>query len=118
MEKEESRSLAAIAVNALEEKLAKDIKVIEIDEISPLADYFVIATGRNANQTDAMVEAVEEAAQKSGFALDHIEGHKKGNWTLMDFKGVVVHIFDEEARAFYDLDRIWKDGKLIDPESL
>lgn len=118
MEKAESRQLAAIAVHALEDKLAKDIKVIEIDEISPLADYFVIATGQNANQTDAMVEAVEEESQKAGFIADHIEGHKKGNWTLIDFKGVVVHIFDEEARGFYDLDRIWKDGKQIDPEGL
>ncbi len=118
MEKEESRKLAAIAVKALEDKLGKDIKVIEIDEISPLADYFVIATGRNANQTDAMVEAVEEAAEKAGFVPDHIEGHKNGNWTLIDFKGVVVHVFDEEARGFYDLDRIWKDGKQIEADAL
>lgn len=118
MEKEESRKLAAIAVNALEDKLGRDIKVIEIDEISPLADYFVIATGRNVNQTDAMVEAVEEAAHKAGFEPDHVEGHKNGNWTLIDFKGVVVHIFDEEARGFYDLDRIWKDGKQIEPDTL
>ena len=118
MEKEESRKLAAIAVGALEDKLGRDIKVIEIDEISPLADYFVIATGRKVNQTDAMVEAVEEAAEKAGFSPDHIEGHKNGNCTLDDFQGVVVHVFDEEARGFYDLDRIWKDGKQIEPDEL
>ena len=113
MEKEESRKLAGIAVRALEDKLASDIKVIEIDAISPLADYFVIATGRNVNQTDAMVDGVEEAATKAGFEPDHIEGHHNANWTLLDYKGVIVHIFDEESRGFYDLDRLWKDGTEI-----
>ncbi len=118
MEKEESRRLAGIAVRALEDKLATDINVIEIDAISPLADYFVIATGRNVNQTDAMVDGVEEAAAKAGFEPDHIEGHRNANWTLLDYKGVIIHIFDEEARSFYDLDRLWKDGTVIDPDSL
>ena len=108
MEKEESRKLAGIAVRALEDKLASDIKVIEIDAISPLADY----------QTDAMVDGVEEAATKAGFEPDHIEGHHNANWTLLDYKGVIVHIFDEESRGFYDLDRLWKDGTEIDPNTL
>ena len=118
MELKESRRLAAIAVKAREDKLATDISVIEIDQISPLGDYFVIATGRNYNQTDAMVDAVEEAGTKAGFEPDHVEGHKNGNWTLLDYKGVVIHIFDEEARSFYDLDRIWKDGTPVDIEEL
>ena len=118
MELKESRRLAAIAVKALEDKLATDISVIEIDKISPLGDYFVIATGRNYNQTDAMVDAVEEAGTKAGFEPDHVEGHKNGNWTLLDYKGVVIHIFDEEARSFYDLDRIWKDGTPVDIEEV
>ena len=118
MELKESRRLAAIAVKALEDKLATDISVIEIDQISPLGDYFVIATGRNYNQTDAMVDAVEEAGTKAGFEPAHVEGHKNGNWTLLDYKGVVIHIFDEEARSFYDLDRIWKDGTPVDIEEL
>ncbi len=118
MTKEESKELAAVAVKALEEKKAESIEVIEIDEISPLADYFVIASGTNVNQTDAMVEAVEEKAALAGFAPDHVEGHRNANWTLIDFKGVVVHIFDEEAKAFYDLARIWKDGRQIDPQTM
>ena len=118
MEKEESRRLAAIAVKALDDKKGEDIKVIEIDEISPLADYFVLATGNNTSQTDAMVEAVQEAAEKAGFKVDHVEGHRNANWTLIDMTGVIVHVFDDEARGFYDLDRIWKDGKQIDIASL
>lgn len=117
MEKSESRELVGIVVEALEEKKAGHIEVIEIDEISPLADYFIISDGTNTSQTDAMVQAVEEKAAKAGFLPDHVEGHRNANWTLIDFKGVVVHIFDEEAREFYDLARLWKDGKQLDPHS-
>jgi len=118
MKKEESRKLAGIAVRALKDKLAENVRVLEIDEISPLGDYFVLASGRNANQMEAMRDSVEENAQKEGFLPDHIEGHRNANWTLMDYKGVIVHIFDEEARAFYDLDRTWQDGKEVDPDTL
>jgi ribosome-associated protein len=118
MLKEESRHLTEIIVKALEDKKAENIEVIEIDGISPLADYFVIANGSNPSQTEAMSEAVEECAERSGFFADHVEGHRNANWTLIDFKGVVVHIFDEEARQFYDLARIWKDGNHLDPHTL
>jgi len=118
MEKAESRQLAAIVAKALADKKGENIKVVEIDGISPLADYFVIGTGRNLNQTDAMSDAVQEEAHKAGFDPDHVEGHRGANWTLIDFKGVVVHIFDEEARGFYDLDRIWKDGHVLTEEEL
>lgn len=115
---EESRNLVEITVAALEEKKAENIEVIRIDDISPLADYFVIANGTNVNQTEAMVDAVEEAAGKAGFTPDHVEGHRNATWTLIDYKGVVIHIFDEEARKFYDLARIWQDGKQLDPHTL
>ena len=118
MTKEESRTLASIAVAALEDRKAVSVEVIEIDEISPLADYFVIASGTNVNQTEAMVQAVEEKAALAGFVPDHVEGHHNANWTLIDFKGVVVHVFDDEAKAFYDLARIWQDGKKIDPATM
>ncbi len=113
MERKESKALAAIAVRALDEKKATNIEIIDIDGISPLADFFVIASGSNFSQLDAMVDGVQEKATLAGFEPDHIEGHRNANWTLLDYKGVVVHIFDEEAREFYDLDRIWKDGKKV-----
>ena len=118
MTKEESRTLASVAVRALEEKKALSVEVIEIDGISPLADYFVIASGSNLNQTEAMVDAVEEQAALAGFTPDHVEGHKNANWTLIDFRGVVVHVFDDEAKAFYDLARLWQDGRQLDPATL
>ncbi len=118
MLKEESRKLVQIITKALEDKKAEKIEVIEIDQISPLADYFVIANGTNSSQTEAMVEAVQESAEKNGFPADHVEGHRNTTWTLIDFKGVVVHIFDEESREFYDLARIWKDGSHLDPHTM
>ena len=80
MEKEESRRLAGVVVNALLDKLAENVRVVEIDEISPLADYFVMASGRNLNHTDALRDSVEENASKAGFEPDHIEGHRNANW--------------------------------------
>ncbi len=113
MEKQESRELAAIAVRALDEKKATNIEVIDIEGVSSLADYFVIASGSNFSQLDAMVEGVQEKAALAGFEPDHVEGHRNANWTLIDYKGVVVHVFDEEAREFYALDKNWKDGKRV-----
>ncbi|MDO4614058.1 MAG: ribosome silencing factor [Lachnospiraceae bacterium] len=116
MTKEESRALTDIVVKALNEKQAQDVKVIEISEISPLGDYFVIANGSNANQIQALVENVEEKGEKAGFQIDHVEGHRNANWTLIDFKGVIVHVFDEEAREHYDLERLWRDGSDVSAE--
>ena len=118
MTKEESAKACGIIVNALNEKKALDIKVIAIDEISPLADYFVLASGANDNQLQAMVEAVDEKMTKAGFPVSHVEGFRRGGWTLLDYSDVVVHIFDLDSRNFYDLERIWKDGTEVDISSL
>lgn len=118
MTKQESLELVRVACEALRDTKAETLDVIEIDEVSSVADYFVIASGTNVRQMEAMVDAVEEKCMKAGFTLDHIEGHRNTNWTLMDYLGVVIHVFDEEARGFYDLARMWKDGKTLDPDTL
>lgn len=100
-------------VAALEDKKGEDIQLIDISEISPIADKFIIASGTNRNQVQAMADAVEENMHKAGFSLKQTEGYDSANWILMDFVDVVVHIFDKESRSFYDLERIWKDGKII-----
>ena len=100
-------------VAALEDKKGEDIQLIDISEISPIADKFIIASGTNRNQVQAMADAVEENMHKNGFHLKQIEGYDGANWILMDFVDVVVHIFDKESRSFYDLERIWKDGKIM-----
>lgn len=102
------------AVNALEDKKAEDITVIDISEVSSIADYFIIANGSNANQLAAMQDAVDEAFYKAGLHAKQIEGNRNSTWILIDYNDVIVHLFDKEDRLFYDLERIWKDGKVID----
>ena len=102
------------AVSGLEDKKGEDIKVIDISDVSPISDYFVLATGSNRNQVQAMADSVVEKMHKAGFSLKQIEGYDSANWILMDFVDIVVHVFDRENRNFYDLERIWKDGKLVE----
>ena len=102
----------------MEEKKAQDVKIIDIEHISTLADYFVIASGTNRNQVQAMADNVEEMLGKAGFEPKQIEGYQNANWILMDYGDVVLHLFDEENRLFYDLERIWRDGKLIGKEEI
>lgn len=114
----EQRKMAKIAYDALDEKKGYDIKVIDISEITMIADYFLIASGDNGNQIQALINNVEEQMHKAGYAAKRIEGNKNSTWVLMDFGDIIVHIFDKEDRLFYDLERIWADGKLIEGESL
>ena len=92
--------------------------VHDISNISVLADYFVIANGSNINQVQAMVDSVEDELGKHGFDAKQKEGHGLGNWVLLDFGRIVVHVFDRENRHFYDLERIWRDGKYVDVEQI
>lgn len=113
-----SREMARLACQALEEKKAEDVRVIDISEISVIADYFVIASANNTNQMQAFTEAVDEALYKAGYTECSKEGNQKSSWILMDYKDIIVHLFSKEDRLFYDLERIWKDGKSIAPDEL
>jgi len=110
---EQSRNMARIACKALADKKGEDIRVIDISGISVLADYFIIANGSNDSQIRAMVDAVEEAFEKEGIRIRQREGYGLGSWVLLDFQDIIVHVFDKENRLFYDLERIWSDGKEI-----
>ena len=105
-------------VEALEDKKAEDITVLDIGEVSSIADYFIIASGSNRNQVQAMADEVEERLYKAGYEQKQIEGYQTANWILMDYQDIIVHIFDEENRLFYDLERIWRDGKVVSEEEL
>ena len=118
MEKNKSKEMAKLAIQALEDKKAEDIKVIDISEVSVIADYFIIANGTNRSQIQAMSDNVEEILGRAGYPLKQIEGYQNANWVLLDFNDVIIHIFDKENRLFYDLERIWRDGKLIETDSL
>ncbi len=113
-----SNEIARLAVAALEDKKAEDIRIIDIREVSVIADYFIIANGTNRNQIQTLSDHVEETLGKAGVALKQVEGYDHANWVLLDFRDVVIHIFDKENRLFYDLERIWRDGKIIEAESL
>ena len=110
----ESKKMALLAVEALEDKKAEDITIIDISEVSVLADYFIIADGNNKNQVQAMVDNVQEELFKAGYEMKQMEGYREGNWILLDFGDIIIHIFDKENRLFYDLERIWSDGRKID----
>lgn len=113
-----SREIAAIACKALDEKKAENVKVIEISNISSVADYFIIANGTNTPHVDALVDNVSEELSKAGYKTERVEGKTGSGWILMDYNDVVIHIFSKEDRLFYDLERIWRDGKPVDVTDL
>ena len=108
-----SKEMTKLVITALEDKKAEDIHVIDISEVSVLADYFIIADGNNRNQVQAMIDNVEETLGKAGYTPKQIEGYQNANWVLMDYSDIIVHVFDKENRLFYDLERIWRDGKTV-----
>ena len=113
----ESKEMVRLACEAMEYKKAQDIKIIDIEKVSTLADYFIIASGTNRNQVQAMADSVSETLGRAGVEPKQMEGYQTANWILLDYRDVVVHIFDEENRLFYDLERIWRDGVLVDRET-
>jgi ribosome-associated protein len=98
----------------LDGKLAEDISLLNIQELSPIADYFMIVSGKNDRQLQGMKDAIEEFMYKEGVDEINVEGSQKSEWLLLDFGEVVFHLFNEEVREFYDLDHIWKDAKKIE----
>ena len=114
----ESREMAKLAIRALEDKKGEEIKVIDISKVSVLADYFIIASGSNRSQVQALSDNVAEVLGRAGVDAKQVEGYETANWILLDFNDVIVHVFDQENRLFYDLERIWRDGKTISMEEL
>ena len=110
------KEMAKIACKAIDDKKGQDIKVIDIHNVSVIADYFVIASGTNSNQVQAIVDNVEEQLGRAGYEPKQVEGTRGSNWILMDYGDLIIHVFDEENRLFYDLERIWRDGKEVDAE--
>ena len=109
------KELAILAAKALDEKKGKEISAIEITDITTLADYFVIATGNSNTQINALCGAVEKAMkEQAGEDPLRREGYRDGTWVLLDYGCICVHVFSAEARSFYDLERLWADGKPLD----
>lgn len=115
---ERSKLIVKKAYEALNDKKGEDIKIIEIGKLSTVADYFIIANGSNAPHVESLVDNVEEELLKEKIHAERIEGVKSSGWILMDYNDVVVHVFSKEDRLFYDLERIWRDGKEVDVDTL
>lgn len=108
-----AKDKAALAVKAIEDKKGEAVKVIDISAISVIADYFVICNGNSLPQVDAITDNVLDSLLKEKISPKRIEGRNGSGWVLLDYGDVVVHIFNKEERLFYDLERIWRDGKYI-----
>lgn len=104
---------AKLVQEALEDKKAQDIQVLDLRGLSNIADCFVIASGNNENQLRAMADEVEQRLFRSGVKLHHSEGYSGATWILLDFGTLLVHLFNKEQRAFYGLDHVWGDAKRL-----
>jgi len=113
-----SRQIAEKIVEVLGNKIGHDIKLIKIDAISVLADYFVICTAGSTTQIKTLCDEVEKVMEENGEKVLHREGYRSGGWVLLDYGCVVVHVFMEEARKFYGLERLWADAAEIDISGL
>lgn len=102
------------AVRALDKKKGKNLQVLKTGELTTLADYFVLCTAGSTTQIKALTDACEEAVEAVGGELHHEEGFRDGGWVLLDFSDVVVHVFLEQERDFYDLERLWADAESVD----
>ena len=108
-----SKETVKLIIDALEDKKAENIQIIDISEVSSVADYFIITNGTNKSQVQALADNVGEKLDREGIHAKQVEGYSKANWILLDYTDIVIHVFDRESRGFYDLERIWRDGKLI-----
>jgi ribosome-associated protein len=107
------------AVAACEEKKAEGLAVLELDKASGgFTDYFVICTGSNPRQIQAISDEVEQRLGKAGLRPTHVEGYRQAEWVLLDYVDFVVHVFSQKARHFYNLERLWKSAKQLAPSEL
>lgn len=114
----DAKEITKIIYNALEDKKGENIKILDISHVSVIADYFVIASGNNINQVQALADNVKEELFKLKLEPKNVEGYRNASWILLDYTDVIVHIFSKDDRIFYDLERIWRDGREMDINEL
>ena len=112
------KEVAAIAAKALDDRKGVDIALLEIAEVTTLADHFLICTGTSSTHVKSLCDSVEEALDQAGEPALRREGHRGGTWVLLDYGCLVVHVFTEETRQFYDLERLWGDAKKVDLDTI
>ena len=114
MEINEIKSMIKIACDALEDKKGENINIINVGEVSVIADYFIIAGGSSTSQVKALCEYVDEGMSKLGVEVKRRDGESEGRWAVLDFGDCIVHIFNDETRLFYHLERLWGDESTIE----
>ena len=119
MTKNESKLQISEAIRACLEKKAEEITILELEQGSgAFTDYFVVCSGSNPRQVQAIADEVEIRLKKSGMRPNQVEGYKQAEWVLLDYVDFVVHVFSEKARKFYDLERLWKSARRLEPSEL
>lgn len=109
----DSKQLLEMVVKAADGRRAEDITALKVDQVSPMADYFVIMTGGSNRQVQAIVNAIVEMAHENGIEINSVEGKRTAQWVLVDLGDVVVHVFREETRHFYNLEKLWSQAPLV-----
>ena len=119
MKKSDLKKQVALAITACKEKKAEEITVLELEQGSgAFTDYFVVCSGTNPRQIQAISDQVEQRLKKEGLQATHVEGYKQAEWVLLDYVDFVVHVFSDKARRFYDLERLWKSAKRLEESEL
>ena len=119
MKKTEIKKQVAAAIQACLEKKAEELSILEMEKGSgAFTDYFVLCSGTNPRQVQAIADEVELRLKNAGMRPTHVEGYKQAEWVLVDYVDFVVHVFSEKARKFYDLERLWKSAKRLEPSDL
>ena len=103
-----------IIYDALDDKKGIDIKIMDISKVSTIADYFVIVSGNNSSQVQALADNVTDEMSKAGYDYKQIEGYNSANWILIDYSDIIIHVFDADSRVFYDIERIWRDAEYVE----
>jgi len=111
-------NMVKVMYDAIDDKLGQDIAILNIGKVSSLCDYFVITSASSSRQVKAIADSVEDAMTELGIEPRGKEGREMQNWILLDYGDVMVHVFDEENRGFYNLEKLWKDAPYLDPEIL
>ena len=109
-----AKEAAIIAAKALDDKKAMNLMMLEVKGVTTLAEYMIIATGTSDTHLRALCDEVEKKMEEAGERIWHREGYRGDTWIVMDFSGVIVHVFTQEQRKFYDLERLWGDAPLVD----
>ena len=119
MKKNDLKKQIAEAINACQEKKAEEVTILELEKDSgAFTDYFVVCSGTNPRQIQAISDEVEQRLERHGLHPTHVEGYKQAEWVLLDYVDFVVHVFSEKARRYYDLERLWKSAKRMEPADL